>query len=70
MGTKDNNRYKVNEDALAMYHVTQQDYLNWCEMVKKPPYSNATKQDFFKRLREGRLIRDNSGKLIRKYRRK
>lgn len=63
-------RYEANATALKMYGVTQQDYNDWCKATGKPTYSNATKRNFFTRLREGRLVKDKYGKLIRKNRKR
>lgn len=61
---------KLNKQALKLYNVTNEDYLQWCKTWKKAAYKPSTKEDFFTRLREGRLIKDVNGKLVRKNRKK
>ena len=63
-------RYKINENALKLYGATQEDYEYWSELTNKEQYSSSTKREFCKRLREGRLVKDKYGNLVRKYRKK
>lgn len=48
----------MNKQIYALYGVTQNEYLAWCKEVKKPSYKLVTKRDFFARLQDGRLVRD------------
>ena len=63
-------RYEANATALKIYGVTQKDYEDWCKTTKRPSYSNATKREFFTRLREGRLVKNVYGQLVRKNRKR
>lgn len=61
----------INKAALKLYNVTEEDYVNWCKSKNKASYKTSVKEDFFWRLRTGRLVKDSSGKLIvKKPRRK
>lgn len=58
----------LNKQAFAIAGVTVDDYKKWCKEVGKPAYKNSTKEEFFARIADGRLVKDSSGKLIKKYR--
>lgn len=60
----------LNKQAFEIAGVTVDDYKKWCKEVKKPAYKPSTKEDFFARIQDGRLVKDASGKLVKKYRRK
>lgn len=57
----------MNKNAFIVAGVTEYDFKNWCKENKKPAYKTSTKQDFFARIRDGRLVKDASGKLVKKY---
>lgn len=55
----------LNKQIKALYHITEQDYLNWCEKHKKSKCKKETKQDFLSRLNSGRLVKDTkSNKML------
>lgn len=57
----------MNKQIFEAVGVTEQDYLDWCKRMNKPSYKKKTKEDFFARIADGRLVKDAHGKLIRKY---
>lgn len=59
-----------NKQAFILAGVTINEYKQWCKEVNKPAYKQSTKEDFFARIQDGRLVRDASGKLVKKYRKK
>lgn len=60
----------MNKDALKIAGVTEADFQKWCKDNKKAAYKTSVKADFFARIQDGRLVKDSSGKLVRKNRRR
>lgn len=61
----------INKQAFAIAGVTEAEYKRWCYDNKKAAYKQSTKEEFFARIRDGRLVRDtHTGKLVKKYRKK
>ena len=60
----------MNKQVFKQVGVTEQDYLKWCEDNNKAHYKKETKTEFFARIQDGRLVKDSTGKLIRKNRRR
>lgn len=56
----------INKSAFAISGVTEADYLKWCREVHKPAYLKSSKKEFFKRIQDGRLAKDQDGNLIKK----
>lgn len=53
--------------ALDIIGVTPIEFIEWCNENNKPVYKNSTKIDFFKKVKEGRIVRDKkTGKLVNK----
>lgn len=59
----------MNKRSLMLAGVTEEDYVKWCKDTKRAPYKTSSKTEFFNRIQEGRLVKDASGKLIKKYKR-
>ena len=59
----------MNKQILTLVGVSEEEYLDWCKVNKKRRSLLKTKQEFFKRIREGKLIRDEDGKLINRDKR-
>lgn len=61
----------MNKQILSQVGVTETDYRKWCKENNKIAYKSETKAEFFQRIQEGRLVKDNAtGKLITKYRKR
>ena len=60
----------LNKQAFISAGVTIDEYKQWCKDNKKSAYLQSSKEDFFARILDGRLVRDKNGKLIKKYRKK
>lgn len=60
----------LNKQAFKLAGVTIDEYKAWCKTVNKPAYRQETKEEFFARIQDGRLVRNSEGKLVKKYRRK
>lgn len=59
----------LNKQAFELAGVTEAEYKRWCKENKKAAYKPSSKEEFFARIRDGRLVRDShSGKLVKKYR--
>lgn len=58
----------LNRQAFIAAGVSIDEYKKWCKLVGKPAYKESTKRDFFERIMDGRLQRDEHGKLVKKYR--
>lgn len=55
-----------NEQIKQLYNVTEKDYVDWCKKHNKPMSYKSTISDFVWRLRTGRLVKDNYGRLLAK----
>lgn len=57
----------LNRQLKNLTGVTQSDFRSWCKSNKKPMNQLSSKQEFFKLIQSGKLIRDElTGKLVRK----
>lgn len=61
---------KINKNALKLVGVSLEDYLTWCEENHKPSYKLSSKQEFFNKINDKKLVKNNDGKLIKKRPRK
>lgn len=59
----------LNKQAFIAAGVTIDEYKKWCKDNNKQAYLQSSKEDFFARILDGRLQRDEHGKLVKKYRR-
>ena len=41
----------LNKQLTELYGVTDEDYLAWCELNKKPSYLKKSKQEFYEYIR-------------------
>ena len=58
----------ITQQALDIAGVTYQEYLDWCEENNKLPYKEKVRNEFFKRIFEGKIVRDsNTKRLINKH---
>ena len=60
----------MNDKSFKIAGVTMSDYKKWCKETGKAAYKPETKTDFFARITDGRLIKDESGKLVKKYKKR
>lgn len=59
-----------NKQIKEFMNVSNEDYLQWCKDNKKKAYKRSTKEEFFARISDGRLVKDTTtGKIIKKRRR-
>ena len=56
----------INQRALEMSNVTEQDYINWCKENKKCKSKTASKKEFFQRIQNGKLGKSKDGKVVKK----
>jgi hypothetical protein len=55
----------MKDQAFSITKTTKAEFLEWCKENKKPAYKAETKQDFFDKVKTGRLVRDAAtGKLV------
>lgn len=59
----------MNKQILTLVGVSEEEYLNWCKENGKRHSLLKTKREFFERIREGKLVRDENGKLINRDKR-
>lgn len=58
---------KISMHALDIVGVTPLEYIEWCEENGKASYKEATKIEFFSKIKKGMICRDKkTGKLINK----
>lgn len=60
----------LNKQIKELYDVSDEDYRKWCDKNDKSIYSKDTMSAFIYRLRTGRLVKDENGRLITKKPRK
>jgi len=59
----------ITQQALDIAGVTYDEYLTWCEENNKLPYKEKVRNEFFKRIFDGRIVRDSkTQRLINKHR--
>lgn len=56
----------MSNNAFVLAGVTKEDYLKWCKSNKKPSYKKETKTEFFSKIQNGKLTKDNKGNLVKK----
>lgn len=56
----------LNNQIKQMYHITDEDYLNWCDEHDKNRSYKSTMTEFLYKIRTKRLVKDANGKLITK----
>ena len=55
----------MKQQAFYITGTTYDEYVAWCKENSKPTYRYASKQEFFRRIRTGRLCRDSvTNKLV------
>lgn len=53
----------MNRQILQKLNITEDDYLTWCKNNKKPGYKREIKEEFFKKILDGKIIRNENGEL-------
>lgn len=56
----------MNKQIYDLCGVTEEDYLKWCELTGKPSYKTSSKKEFFNRIQNGQLAKDQNGNLVKK----
>ena len=54
----------LNKQIEQLYDITENDYLDWCKKNDNPVSYKETMSAFLYRVRTGRLVKDNTGKLL------
>ncbi len=57
-----------NKQAFTLTGVTVKEYEQWCKDNKRAAYKTESKVEFFARIADGRLARNEQGKLVKKHR--
>lgn len=57
----------MNKNAFDLAGVDEMEYYKWCRENKKPAYKTETKREFFGKIQEGKLVRNQNGVIIKKY---
>lgn len=60
----------MNQKALELANVDEGEFRKWCRENGKAYYKPETKKEFFARIQDGRLVRNEEGKLVKKYNKK
>lgn len=50
----------------ALAGVTEEQYRDWCKDNKKASYKKEVKREFFAKIQNGKIVKDSSGKLVKK----
>lgn len=57
----------MKEQAFYITGTTKEEYIDWCKETHRATYKQASKREFFNRIRTGKLCRDAlTGKLVAK----
>lgn len=51
----------MNKQISKLLNVTEEDYVKWCRLNKRPVYKKESKKEFLKKVQSGKLIRDKEG---------
>ena len=57
----------MNKQILQKLNITEKDYLTWCKNNKKPSYKREIKEEFFKKILDGKIIKNENGELKEIY---
>lgn len=57
---------KLNETLLSTVGVTSKEFEDWCKKYHKKRSKQATKAEFFKKIRDGKIIRNENNELVYK----
>lgn len=53
----------MNRQILQKLNITEDDYLIWCKNNKKSSYKREIKEEFFKKILDGKIVRNKNGEL-------
>lgn len=56
----------MNKQTFELCGVTEQHFKEWCALTGKPAYKESSKREFFRRIQNGQLAIDNSGRIVKK----
>lgn len=56
----------MNKQLFKLYHVTYDEYAEWCKANRYPAYRTSTKSTFFNLLMKGELVKNEAGKYVKK----
>ena len=56
----------MNKQIFEQVGVTEEDFKLWCKENNKPTYKPEIKQEFFDKIQNGLLVKDSTGKIIKK----
>lgn len=57
----------MNKKCLDLAGVDENEFYKWCRENKKPTYKTESKREFFSKIQEGKLVRNEKGSIIKKY---
>ena len=55
----------INKKALALTETTEKDFLEYCAILKKSITSTKTRKDYFRKIIDNEIVRDNNTKKIK-----
>lgn len=55
----------MNKQLFKEVGIKEEEFLDWCKQNQKPSYKRETKEEFFKLIRENKLIRNFDGKIVK-----
>jgi len=55
----------INKKALALTETTEKDFLEYCKMLKKSITSTKTRKDYFRKIIDNEIVRDNNTNKIK-----
>lgn len=58
----------MNKQIFKATGTTENDFIQWCEQNHKPKYKDSSKQEFFARIIDGRLVKKD-GKIVKQNKR-
>lgn len=55
----------MNKTVFELANVTEEEYYKWCRKNKKSAYLIDTKRDFFTKIQQGKLVRNDKGEIVK-----
>ena len=56
----------MNKQIWTLIGTDESEYRQWCRANNKRIHDKASQSEFFSRIQSGRLVRDETGKLVKK----
>lgn len=55
----------INKQLSEFMGIKEEDYIKWCKLNKKKKYKRESRTEFFKKIQDGKLKRNEKGILVK-----